>query len=376
MKSCCTNGLQALLLLTVLLGGRSALAQSNVVPQTQTPVGAKIVEVRVVTTNGKVLVTNPQGIPIKPGAPLKPEEVSESIRVLYRTGDYADLRAVAVPVADGMRLDFVARENLFISQVLVEGLKPPPSEASAVAIMQLTLGQTYHSQDVDEALDRLRDMLRDEGLYQAKVTATQQPDEATHQINIIAHVDPGPRVRLSQVNLINNTEYRDPDLIKLSKLSQGRELTVGRVQSSIERLRKFMEKKGHLSARVSVRRGEYDPATNRIPLTLEVTEGPRVLVVVEGAKISRGDLKKLMPVYQEGSVDTDLLEEGKRNLRERMERNGYFDARVEYSVNARDVVGKKTGRKGSEETITYEVAKGDKSKLLRIEFHWKSLFQH
>ncbi len=331
-------------------------------------------EVRVIDAQGKVLVTNPKGITVKIGEPLDRDQVAESIRILYRTGDYADLRAVAAPVEGGMRLDFLARENLFISQVLVEGLKPPPTEASAVAVMQLSLGQTYHSQDVDEALDRLRDMLRDEGLYQAKVTATQQPDEETHQINITAHVDPGPRVRLAQLNLTNNTEYRDADLIKLSKLSPGKELTVLRVQASIGRLRKFLEKKGHLSARVSARRGEYDPATNSIPLTLEVTEGPRVLVMVEGAKISKGDLKKLIPVYQEGSVDTDLLEEGKRNLRERMERNGYFDARVEYSVNSKDIEGQKTGQKRSEETITYQVAKGDKDKLLSIEFSGNRYF--
>ncbi len=145
---------------------------------------------------------------------------------------------------------------------------------------------------------------------------------------------------------------------------------------SIERIRKFLEKKGHLSARVSVRRGEYAPSTNRIPLTLEVTEGPRVLVVVQGAKISKGDLKKLIPVYQEGSVDTDLLEEGKRNLRERMERNGYFDARVEYSVNARDVEGAKTGWKGSEETITYEVAKGEQEQALTNRVQREPLFQY
>ena len=374
MKSCWANGLQSLLLLTLLLGGRSAFARAqaqtnaNAAPQTQTFAGAKVVDVRVVNEHGKVLVDNPKSIPVKVGEPLKPDEVAESIRVLYRTGDYADLRAVANPEDGGIRLDFIARENLFISQVRVEGLKPPPTEASAVATMQLSLGQTYHSQDVDEALDRLRDLLRDEGLYQGKVTATQQPDEATHQINIIAHVDPGPRVRLARVNLINNTEYRDPELIKLTKLSPGRVLTVARVQSSTERLRKFLEQKGHLSARVSVRRGQYNAATNTIPLSLEVTEGPRVLVVVQGAKISKGDLKKLVPIYQEGSVDTDLLEEGKRNLRERMERNGYFDARVEYSVNAQDIEGKKTGWKSSEETITYEVAKGEKSKLLQIEF--------
>jgi len=41
-------------------------------------------------------------------------------------------------------------------------------------------------------------------------------------------------------------------------------------------------------------------------------EGPRVKIEVEGAKFSSGDLKKLLPIYQEGAVDEDLLEEGRK----------------------------------------------------------------
>ena len=82
-----------------------------------------------------------------------------------------------------------------------------------------------------------------------------------------------------------------------------------------------------------MRRGLYDKAAkNTIPLEVEITEGPRVQLVVTGAKLSQGTLKKLVPIYQEGSVDVDLLEEGKRNIRERLERDGYFDAGVEYTT--------------------------------------------
>ena len=90
-----------------------------------------------------------------------------------------------------------------------------------------------------------------------------------------------------------------------------------------------------------------------------------MLVQVEGAK---RELKKLIPIYQEGSVDADLLEEGKRNDRERMEREGYFDANVNYSMVSKEIEGAKTGWKGSEETITYKVERGDRHKLLRVEF--------
>jgi outer membrane protein assembly factor BamA len=324
--------------------------------------------VRIVREDGSVLTANPGSLAVETGHPLQREQVAASIRKLYQTGDYADLRAVATREAGGVRLDFVVRENLFINQVLIEGLKAPPSEASAAAAMQLSLGQMYRAADMDGAVKRLTEALREEGLYQARVAAGCQPRPETHQMDVIVHVEPGPRVRLRNVELLNNTHYADAQLLRLFKLKPGSELTITRAQQGTERIRKYLEKRGHLSARVSVRRGEYSAQDNALPLTLEVTEGPRVLVQVAGARFSQGTLKKLVPVYQEGSVDTDLLEEGKRNLRERLEREGYFDATVDYATTTREVAEKNANWKGSEEVITYTVKRGDRHKLLRIEF--------
>jgi outer membrane protein assembly factor BamA len=333
-----------------------------------------VVSVRVVREDGSVLIANAGGLAVEIGKPLQRDQVAASIRRLYQTGDYADLRAVVAPEAGGVRLDFVVRESLFIDQVVIEGLKAPPSETSASAAMQLSLGQTYYTTDVDDAINRLTDALHEEGLYQAKVMAERQPHPETHQMDVIVHVESGPRARLRNVELLNNTHYPDAQLLKLFKLKPGSELTIARAQQGTERLRKYLEKRGHLSARVSVRRGEYSAQDNTLPLTLEVTEGPRVLVQVAGAKFSKGMLKKLVPVYQEGSVDTDLLEEGKRNLRERLEREGYFDATVDYVMATREVDEKKSDWKGSEEVITYTVNRGDRHKLLRIEFEGNRYF--
>src|SRR5215469_14420148 len=178
-------------------------------------------------------------------------------------------------------------------------------------------------------MERLRETLRDEGLYQAKISVEERIRVETHQIDVLVNLNPGPRVHAKNIQLINNTEYRDTEILARFKLRPGRELTTARVQSGLQRIRKFLEKTGHLSAGVSARRGEYDSAGNSVPLVLEVNEGPRVKLAVAGAKVSQRDLRKLVPVYQEGSVDADLLEEGKRNLRERLERVGYFDAKVD-----------------------------------------------
>lgn len=361
------NSLRVFMLLMVFLGGRPACAQETQEQNAAIPPAQLVKQIRVIKEDGTVLETDPQGLAAKAGEPLNRATVASSIRALYQTGDFADIRALAAPEGDKLRLDFVVRENLFINRVLIEGLKPPPSEASAAGAMQLPLGQTYRTADIDDAVVRLRDTLEDEGLYQAKVTVEQQPHPETHQLDVIVHVDPGPRVRLGNVELLNNTEYRNAELLGLFKLKAASELTKARLQSAMERIRKYMQKKGHLSERVSVRRGEYNAASNSLPVTLEVTAGPIVRMDVQGAKFSKRELRKLIPIYQEASVDADLLEEGKRNLRERLEREGYFDASVNYTMTPEVAKSGNSDPKTQEETITYTVGRGARYKGLRIE---------
>ncbi len=278
-----------------------------------------------------------------------------------------DLKAVVTAVDSGVRLDFVVRENLFFNRVLIEGLTPPPTDASAAAAMQLTLGKPFRQEDVNEGLDRLRDALKEEGLYTAQVSAENVPHPATHQMDILVHVKPGPRARVESVHLQNGTAYRDTEILARLKMKARQQVTTARVQHGTDRIRKFLVKKGRLSARAAVRRGEYNAAKNTVPLELEVTEGPQVQLAVTGAKFSSGELKRLVPVYQEGAVDTDLLEEGKRNIRERLERDGYFDAQVNYTTETKEVQGKEQKSKVTEEVITYHIERGDRHRLVGIE---------
>ena len=192
-------------------------------------------------------------------------------------------------------------------------------------------------------------------------------------MDVVINIQPGPRARIREIALKNGTEYRDAEILSRSKLKAGRALTAAHVQRGTSRVRNFLVKKGHLNARAVVRRGTYDAQSNTIPLELEVTEGPLVRVAVTGAKFSGGELKKLVPVYQEGAVDADLLEEGKRNIRERLERDGYFDAEVEYATSTNEVT-LKNGHKGTEEVITYRVERGDRHKLLGIEIEGNHYF--
>src|SRR5271170_4942790 len=375
MKLSWGTGLKGIAVFAVLLGAAKSYGQTPAAGQSLIgTVEGPVVAVRIVTESGRVLAESPRGIAVEIGKPLDREQVAGSIRALYGTGDYADLRAVTTPVESGVRLDFVVRENLFFNQVLIEGLTAPPTDASAAAAMQLSLGHAFRQEDVDEGLERLRDVLKDEGLYTAQVSSENVPYPETHQMDVVVHVKPGPRARVESVQLQNGTAYRDAEILSRLKMKPGQAVTTARIQRGTDRIRKFLVKKGRLSARATVRRGEYDAAKNTITLALEVTEGPQVDVAVTGAKFSKGELKRLIPVYQEGAVDTDLLEEGKRNVRERLERDGYFDAQVNYTTETKEVEVKEQKSKGTEEVITYHVERGDRHKLVGIEISGNQYF--
>jgi outer membrane protein assembly factor BamA len=324
-----------------------------------------VTEFRVVSPQGQPLHVPGNPISVELNKPLDRDQVAASLKALYRIGSFADIRVDSAPTPGGIRLDFVVQENLYFNQLLIFGIKAPPSEASAAATMQITLGDVFRQETLDDGIERLRTRLQEEGLYNAKVHAELRPHPAEHQMDVVVTVLPGVRARVGAVHLTNNTEYPDAEIIAKLKMKPGAPITTTRIQNGTTRIRKFLVSKGHLTGRAAVRRGAYDSSKNTVDFSLDVSEGARVKIEVNGAKMSGGTLKRLVPVYQEGAVDADLLEEGKRNIRERLEREGYFDSSVEYATATRQVQSKNWN--GEEQVITYTVERGDRHKLIGIE---------
>ena len=60
---------------------------------------------------------------------------SASLRALFRTGQFADVRAELTDVPGGVRVDFVVRQNLYINRVQIVGLREPPGESRAISAL-------------------------------------------------------------------------------------------------------------------------------------------------------------------------------------------------------------------------------------------------
>lgn len=334
----------------------------------------RVVEVRVVTESGAVLEENPPKLTVQPGQTFSTESESASLRDLFRSGKYADLRAELSDVPGGVRLDFVVRQNFYINRVQIDGLHEPPGEALALSALRLNVGEPFRTVDMKDALDRLRQTLEDDGQYQSTLTYTTTPHPDALQMDILVHVTTGPRAHVGQITIQNQTDFSEQELRNHLKINEGSPITVDRLNRVSDRARKWLTGNNYLGARVTIHRGAFDAKTNRVPLNFTMYAGLEVRVVVEGAHISSGNLRKLIPIYQEGAVDQDLLQEGRRSLRDWFERAGYFDAQVSYTVAEAPAVktGNTTHRAAS--VVTYDVNRGDHHRLANVAFSGNKYF--
>jgi len=346
-------------------------ATAQVSPSGKPP---RVVAVRVVTESGSVLEQNPPQLTVQPGQPFSMETESASLRELFRSGLYADLVAELTDVPGGVRLDYVVRRNFYINRVQIEGLREPPTDALALSALRLNLGEPYRESDMKEAVGRLRQTLEDDGEYQAKIEYDTTPHPDTRQMDILVRVTPGPRARVGAITVQNQTQFTDEELREHLSLDQGDEVTSDRLTRAADRARKWLTGKDYLGARVTLHRGAYDATSNRVPMAFTFYAGLEVRVAVEGAKVSQRTLRRLVPIYQEGAVDEDLLQEGRRALREYFERAGYFDAQVSYTIAESPAEETGKGSHPAARTVTYHIKRGDHHRLVGVQFQGNKYF--
>lgn len=350
----------------IALGALMLAAPLAAVARQASLAGKTVTAVRVVDSKGDVMERDPTNLPLLAGKPYRTDTERAAIEKLFATGLYSNISAVATPESGGVRIDFVVKRAYFIGNVTVKGLTPPPSDPQAEAALGLGLGRTFDSEGLKQALDRLKQTLDDEGLYQAKLSDELRYLPQNQLVNITVLVTPGQRARLGKVTVVNRSTFTDEELLERSKLDPGDPVTSERISNGVNRLQTFLSKKNFLTARVRALRGNYDARRNTVPLTINVDAGPEVRLTVEGAHVGGRKLRSLIPIYQEGAVDPDLLEEGQRNLLDYFERKGYFNSHVGYQIRQE--------KSQDREAIVYDVQLGVKSRLVGVAFRGNHYF--
>src|SRR5262249_53785650 len=155
------------------------------------------------------------------------------------------------------------------------------------------------------------------------------------QVNIRFDVESGPRAAFTAPRLTGDLkidEKRVEDAMGLRRwlIHWWKPMTQPRVRRAVDGVRSLYQKEDRLEAKVTLDGVRFDPAANHAALQLRVDAGPKIEFHTVGAKVSRKQLRRFVPVFEEHAVDHDLLVEGSRNLRDYFQSKGFFEAEVEF----------------------------------------------
>jgi len=310
-------------------------------------------------------------IPLRVGQPLRGSDLRDSIQRLYQTGEYADIAVDATLEAGGVALKFITKPAFFIGYIAVDGVPEPPNEGQLLVASKLVLGAPYAPDDTTVAVSRIVDLLKRNGFYNAGIEPATATRAATQQVQIDFHADAKPRAKFDGITVTGNTLRPEENLIRSSGWKRLRgwlgwhPMTETRLQNGLDNIRSWYPKHDHLLAQVTLVKLDYHPATNTVTPELKIDSGPPVLVRLRGAKLSSGKLRSLLPIFEERSIDRDLLEEGSRDLASYFQGQGYFDATADYRT---------ASPANGEQLIDYHVDAGVRHKITKVEVQGNHYF--
>ena len=310
--------------------------------------------------------------PVKPGDIFDTARIGEAIEKLYETGRFYAIDVDASLSGNEVILQFQTEPSWFVGSVSVNKTPDPPNEGQLIASTRLELGQDFGDEYLFDATQGVLAQLRDNGFYKAAVKPAFANEAITQQVNLRFDIVPGKRARFTAPSIAGDSGLTAKQILHPSRwqrlwgLAGYKEVTEARVQSGLERIRYSFQKRDFLMARVALDRLEFVENQNRVRPHLRIEQGPRTKIRAEGARLSRGQLRRLVPVFQERTVDRDLLNEGVRNITQYFQNQGFFDADVDFLDESTKAPG--------EQTVLFRIDRGGRYKLVHIDVKGNEYF--
>jgi outer membrane protein assembly complex protein YaeT len=299
-------------------------------------------------------------LPFREGAALRGFDVRVAIERLSATGRYTQITVHAERDGSGVAVRFETQGTWFTGRVAVEGVPEPPNRGQLVSATKLVLGAPFNEDDIRAASENLKAKLEANGFFEARIAPLLERDAATQQVFVEFRVTPGPRARFTMPGISGAPADRVKEIVRATHWQRfwgfggWKPVTESRTSVGLDRVKRSLAKSDFLQSKITLDNLAYLSASRRVLPELTIDIGPKIAVRTEGAKVSRGRLRQLVPIYQEQSADRDLIIEGMRNLTDHFRSQGYFEAKVDFSTE--------TEPDGTR-AVTYTVERGERFKL-------------
>ena len=313
-------------------------------------------------------------ITVKQGQPLSQNDVDATIKALKERGGFQNAHLDIEPAADGIQVKFVLQPAVYVAMYEFPGAVKEFSYSRLLQVANYQSQAPYSFTDVQQADAALVQFFREQGYFLAEVRSEVVADPAHSLATVVFHTDLGVRARFGKIEIAGatpqQTQYLQRELrtvmarIRADSLKTGMKYSYNRLQGASRHLQAALVKQDYLAASVKLISANYDANTNRADITFQATSGDIVKVRTVGAHIWTRTMHNLVPMYQEGTVNDELITEGQRNILSYFQAKGYFDTKVDVSVQ----------KNPAGTSITYDIHKDGRFKVDQVAFEGNRRF--
>lgn len=292
------------------------------------------VEVRGAQRSGQEAVRS--NITIRPGVNFSNSDIDESVKRLYATGYFSDVK-IAV---SGSTLVVTVNESQLVNQVVFNGNRKIKDDKLQGVVNTQPLGP-YSEALVTADIARLKEAYKVIGRGDVEIT-TQVVPVGQGRVNIAFVINEGDRTKISDIKFIGNQAYgnrRLHDVLvtkesgPLSFLTRKDVFTEDKLRADEEALRQFYYNHGYPDFRIVSSDAVLNEAKNEYTLTFTVEEGPRynfgnvaVESTVDG--INGADLQGLVETKSGDTYKASDVQKTMEAISKKVAEAGYPFARV------------------------------------------------
>ncbi|MBI1650736.1 outer membrane protein assembly factor BamA [Hyphomicrobium sulfonivorans] len=273
---------------------------------------------------------------VSPGSAYDPQKVDASIKALFGTGLFSDVRIERV----GGDVVVTVVENPVINQVAFEGNSEVDTDTLRNEV-QLKPRSVFTRARVQSDVQRVLDVYRRQGRYAASVEPKIIELEQD-RVNLVFEIAEGSATKVKGINFVGNKAFSDSDLRDVVSTTEkgwfdflkGTAIyDPDRMNLDRELLRQYYLKNGYADAQVTAANAELDRDGSGFFVTYSIEEGERYdfgAVNVEST-VSSIDAAKYQGNVKTSSGDTynaQLIDKSVEELTTAMSEDGYAFARV------------------------------------------------
>ncbi len=223
-------------------------------------------------------------LPVKVGETMNDEKAAASIKALYATGFFKDVRLEY----DNDVLVVLVEERPAIAEVDITGAKEFTKEQLKDGLKQIGLAESriFDRSLLDKAEQELKRQYLSRGKYAAEIVTTVTPLER-NRVGINFAITEGAVSKIRQINIVGNKVFSDKELIGLltlrtpnwlTWLNKNDQYSKQKLSADLENLRSFYLNRGYLEFTIESTQVSITPDKKDIYITINVNEGPKYIV--------------------------------------------------------------------------------------------------